>query len=142
MAVKFSTSSSWCPECRQPATQPTDSRTRITRLLAHAVQFNGGPILGNQFFLDGGMNTVPAINEISVVPMVDAVAEFRVETNGMKAEFGQTSGGVVNVVTKSGSNQFHGSLYEFFRNDATASVRSSECRFALSAPAVLRGIKF
>lgn len=92
------------------------------------MRFNGGPILGNQFFLDGGMNTVPAINEISVVPMVDAVAEFRVETNGMKAKFGQTSGGVVNVVTQSGSNQFHGSLYEFFRNDATASVRSSECR--------------
>lgn len=82
------------------------------------MRFNGGPILGNQFFLDGGMNTVPAINEISVVPMVDSVAEFRVETNGMKAEFGQTSGGVVNVVTKSGTNNFHGSLYEFFRNDS------------------------
>jgi len=47
------------------------------------MRFNGGPTLGNQFFLDGGMNTIPAINEISVVPMVDAVAEFRVETNGM-----------------------------------------------------------
>jgi hypothetical protein len=50
--------------------------------------------------------------------MVDAIQEFRVDTNGMKAEFGQTSGGIVNVATKSGTNEFHGSLYEFFRNDA------------------------
>jgi hypothetical protein len=81
------------------------------------IRFNGGPTLGNQFFLDGTADTIPAITEISVVPMADAVQEFRVETNGLKAEFGQTSGGVVNLVTKSGTNDLHGSLYEFLRND-------------------------
>lgn len=81
------------------------------------IRFNGGPTLGNQFFLDGTADTIPAITEISVVPMADAVQEFRVETNGLKAEFGQTSGGVVNLATKSGTNELHGSLYEFLRND-------------------------
>ncbi|HWC00266.1 MAG TPA: TonB-dependent receptor, partial [Bryobacteraceae bacterium] len=82
------------------------------------IRFNGGPTLGNQFFLDGSADTIPAITEISVVPMADAVQEFRVETNDLKAEFGQTSGGVVNLVTKSGTNQLHGSAYEFLRNDS------------------------
>ncbi len=81
------------------------------------IRFNGGPTLGNQFFLDGTADTIPAITDISVVPMADAVQEFRVETNGLKAEFGQTSGGVVNLVTKSGTNALHGSAYEFLRND-------------------------
>lgn len=82
------------------------------------IRFNGGPVYGNQIFLDGGSNTAPVHSEISVVPMADAVEEFKVETNSLKAEFGQSNGGVVNVVTKSGTNEPHGSLYEFLRNDA------------------------
>ncbi len=102
----------------RPVNRGTDGFAEITNQDFSQIQFNGGPIYGNQFFVDGGMNTVPVHNEISVVPMADAVEEFKVETNDFKAEFGQTSGGVVNVVTKSGTNQFHGSLYEFLRNDA------------------------
>jgi hypothetical protein len=64
------------------------------------------------------VNSTAVNNEIGVVPMVDAVEEFKVETNSLKAEFGQTSGGIINVVTKSGTNSVHGSLYEFVRNDA------------------------
>ena len=56
------------------------------------IRFNGGPTLGNQFFLDGTTDTIPAITEISVVPMADAVEEFRVDTNDLKAEFGQILG--------------------------------------------------
>ncbi len=82
------------------------------------IRFNGGPVYGNQIFLDGGANTAPVHGEVSVVPMADAVEEFRVETNALKAEHGQNNGGVINVVTKSGTNAFHGTLYEFFRNDA------------------------
>ncbi len=82
------------------------------------IRFNGGPVYGNQIFLDGGANTAPVHGEVSVVPIADAVEEFRVETNALKAEHGQNNGGVINVVTKAGTNQFHGSLYEFFRNDA------------------------
>lgn len=82
------------------------------------IRFNGGPVYGNQILLDGGANTAPVHSEVSVVPMADAVEEFRVETNSLKAEHGQNNGGVINVVTKSGTNEFHGSLYEFFRNDS------------------------
>lgn len=82
------------------------------------IRINGGPAYGNQVFLDGSVNTAPLHNEISVVPMVDATEEFRVETNALKAEYGQTSGGVINVVSKAGGNNFSGSLYEFLRNDA------------------------
>lgn len=102
----------------QPVDRGADGFGEITNQGFSQIQFNGGPVYGTQMFLDGGANTVPVHNEISVVPMVDAVEEFKVETNGLKAEFGQTSGGVVNIVTKSGTNELHGSLYEFFRNDA------------------------
>lgn len=102
----------------RPVNRGDDGFGEITNQGFSQITFNGGPIYGNQFFIDGGMNTVPVHNEISVVPMTDAVEEFKVETNALKAEFGQTSGGVVNVATKSGTNEFHGSVYEFFRNDA------------------------
>ena len=82
------------------------------------IQINGGSTLGNQFFLDGAQDTVPAINEVSVVPMADSIAQFKVETNGLEAEYGQTSGGVINLATKSGTNAIHGTAYEFVRNDA------------------------
>jgi hypothetical protein len=56
--------------------------------------------------------------DVNINPTVEAVQEFKVQTNTMSSEFGFTLGGVINLVTKSGSNQYHGSLYEFFRNDA------------------------
>jgi hypothetical protein len=94
------------------------------------LRINGGPTTGNQFLLDGAMDTIPTINEVSVVPMVDSIAEFRVETNTLPAEFGMTSGGVVNLATKTGTNNIHGSLYEFVRND----VLNAENRFAQTDP--------
>lgn len=102
----------------QPRFNNTDGFAEISNQNFSQIRINGGPAYGNQFFLDGSVNTAPVHNEIAVVPMSDAVEEFRVETNALKAEYGQTSGGVVNVVTKMGSNDFHGSLYEFLRNDA------------------------
>ena len=102
----------------QPSDRGADGFGEITNQGFSQIHFNGGPVYGNQFLLDGGANTVPVHNEIGVVPMVDAVEEFKVETNSLKAEFGQTSGGVINVVTKAGTNSLHGSLYEFVRNDA------------------------
>jgi len=101
-----------------PRSNATDGFAEISNQIFSQIRINGGPAYGNQYFLDGVSNSAAIHNEISVVPMVDAVAEFRVETNALKAEFGQTSGGVVNAVTKSGGNVFHGSLYHFLRNDA------------------------
>lgn len=78
---------------------------------------NGGPNGGSQVLLDGGVNSTSA-KGLAVVPMADSVEEFRLETNALKAEYGHTSGGVISVATKAGTNNLHGSLYEFFRNDA------------------------
>lgn len=102
----------------QPRFNSTDGFAEISNQNFSQMRISGGPAYGNQFFLDGVSNTAAVHNEISVVPQADVVEEFRVETNAFKAEFGQTAGGVVNVVTKSGGNEFHGSAYEFFRNDA------------------------
>jgi len=101
----------------QPIDRDADGFAEITNQGFSQMRINGGPVYGNQIMLDGGVNTVPVHGEISVVPQADAVREFKVETNGLKAEYGQSSGGVINVVTKSGSNRINGSLYEFVRND-------------------------
>lgn len=102
----------------QPRSNVTDGFAEVNNQTFSQIRINGGPAYGNQFLLDGSVNSAPVHNEIGVVPMSDAVEEFRVETNALKAEFGQTAGGVINVVTKMGGNDFHGSLYEFLRNDA------------------------
>ena len=83
-----------------------------------SVSINGGQGGTNAVLLDGASTTLPERNEYAVAPNVDAVQEFRVQTNALAAEFGMTGGGVINLVTKSGTNQFRGSLFEFFRNDA------------------------
>lgn len=101
----------------QPRSRGADGFAEVDNQSFSQISFNGGPIYSNQVFLDGGANTVPVHNEISVVPMVDSVEEFKVHTNSLPAEFGQTSGGVISVVTRAGTNEFHGSLYEFGRND-------------------------
>jgi hypothetical protein len=68
--------------------------------------------------LDGGANASGLRNTGNVVPNPDAVREFRVVTNNYSAEYGRFAGGVVDVVTKSGTNSLRGSLFEFFRNEA------------------------
>lgn len=73
---------------------------------------------GNNFTLDGVSNTNDGISGIpTLTPSVDAVQEFRLIRNNFSAEYGTHSGSVVNVVTKSGTNELHGSVYEFHRND-------------------------
>lgn len=68
------------------------------------------------FLIDGADNNDFLGNNIVVNPNPDAVAEFKILTNNYTAEYGRTSGGIVNQVIKSGTNQIHGSLFEFFRN--------------------------
>lgn len=83
-----------------------------------SMSINGGPPGSNAINLDGSSATLPERNEYSVSPNVDAVQEFKVHTNSYSAELGLTGGGVINLVTKSGTNDFHGSVFEFVRNDA------------------------
>ena len=73
-----------------------------------SVSINGGQGGSNAVLIDGGSATLPERNEYAVAPNVDAVQEFRVQTNALAAEFGMTGGGVINLVTKSGTNQFRG----------------------------------
>ena len=86
-------------------------------VLVSGFSVNGGPSGANNLMLDGSSNVNPRAGDVNVNPAVDAIQEFKVQSGVMSAEFGYTAGGVVNMVTKSGTNQFHGSLYEFLRND-------------------------
>lgn len=79
---------------------------------------NGQSNRSNTFTLDGVYNDAPWMNTYAVAPNVDGLAQFKVQSHSDQAEFGGVTGGVVNIATKSGTNQFHGSLYEFLRNDA------------------------
>jgi len=68
------------------------------------------------YYLDGGINMTGLRNTGNILPNPDAIQEFRVDTNNYSAAYGRSSSGVVNAVTNSGTNQFHGSLFEFVRN--------------------------
>jgi hypothetical protein len=85
---------------------------------AGAVSVNGGRGRSNNFSVNGGDANDQFVNLPTVQPSPDSIAEFRVLTNTFDAEYGRNSGSVVNVVTKSGTNTFHGNVYEFFRNKA------------------------
>ncbi len=82
-----------------------------------AISVNGQTEVINNQLIDGIDNNERIIGGLGVRPSVDAIAEFTVQTNDYTAEVGRTAGGVINVITKSGSNNFHGSAYEYFRND-------------------------
>lgn len=66
--------------------------------------------------LDGVSNTIGDFNGVAVSPPQDAIREFKVQSGVAPADFGRTSGGIVNIVTRAGTNRFHGSLYEYFQN--------------------------
>ncbi len=68
------------------------------------------------YYLDGGNNMTGLRNTGNIAPNPDAVEEFRVVTSSYSAEYGRFAGGVINIITKSGGNKLHGSLFEFFRN--------------------------
>ena len=84
---------------------------------------NGSQSRGNEFLLDGAPNNGQAGgNNIAYVPPVDSVQDFKIMTNTYDAQYGKTTGGIINVNLKSGTNAFHGSVYEFMRRaplDAT-----------------------
>ena len=80
---------------------------------------NGARSTENSYILDGADNTDRNTLSIAVMPLMESVAEFRIQSSLAPAEFEQAGGGVIDVVTKPGSQAFHGNLFEFFRNEAT-----------------------
>lgn len=89
------------------------------------VQVNGsvdGGVPMVSFYMDGGSNMTGLRNYGNPLPNPDALEEFRVETNNFSAEYGRMSSAVVTAVTKSGTNQFHGSLFEADRNTALNAI--------------------
>jgi hypothetical protein len=99
-------------------------------------RINGGRPRTNEYLYDGISALQPEPGQVVFFPILDDIQEFTIEANNVPAEFGRFNGGVVNVTTRSGSNAFHGSLFEYLRNEdlnarnyfATASARKPEYR--------------
>ncbi|HEX2523180.1 MAG TPA: TonB-dependent receptor, partial [Terriglobia bacterium] len=89
-----------------------------TNTLGSNLSVNGSQAGANAWYLDGNLNLSSNAENIAVNPSPDAVQEFQVISNAFAAEYSRTGGGVFNVVLKSGTNNFHGNLYGFHRNDA------------------------
>ena len=87
-----------------------------------SLSFRGGFNVGgaresaNYFLLDGVDNNNSSANQFTFRPSIDLIQEFKVQTNSYSAEFGRGAGAQVNIITKSGTNQYHGNVFEFFRN--------------------------
>ncbi len=79
---------------------------------------NGQSNRSNYFMLDGINNQGSSFGTFVVAPIVDAIQEFKVQSHNDQAEFGQVMGGIINVVSKSGTNELHGTVWEYVRNDA------------------------
>src|SRR4030088_3307707 len=84
---------------------------------AGVVTVNGGRGRATNYTVNGGDGNDLFANLPAIEPSPDSIEEFKVISNSFDAEYGRNSGAVVNVVTKSGTNSFHGSVFEFFRND-------------------------
>ena len=92
--------------------RPDDRRTN-----AAGLSINGQDESLNNWVVDGVDDNERIIGTIGIKPNVEGIQEITVQTNSYAAEAGRTAGGVINIITASGSNQFHGSAYEYFRND-------------------------
>jgi hypothetical protein len=95
-----------------------DTQQGVTYPGAQSITSNGARADGVNYQLDGGSNIDHYTNVNNPFPNPDALEEFSVQTNNYSAEAGRASGAVVNIVTKSGTNQLHGTAFEFLRNGA------------------------
>jgi hypothetical protein len=81
-------------------------------------RINGGRPRTNEYLYDGISVLQPEPGQVAFMPVIDSMQEFKIESNSASAEFGRFNGGVVNLTMKSGTNSLHGSVFEFFRNEA------------------------
>jgi Carboxypeptidase regulatory-like domain/TonB dependent receptor-like, beta-barrel len=91
-------------------------RAALIQAATANLSINGGLTATNDVFMDGVPLSICCQNQIAFLPSIDTTEEFRVRTNMFDAQFGRTGGGVVTYATKSGTNGFHGSAFEFLRN--------------------------
>src|SRR5262252_4432691 len=96
----------------------TSVGSTITEFEASRVSFAGMRDLSNQVTVDGADNINTATGSQRATPPQEAVQEFRVVNNSFGAEYGRALGGIVNIITKSGTNNLHGSVYDYFQNNA------------------------
>ena len=99
------------PNSISSGTRPDDRRP------TSSVSINGQSEVLNDQLVDGLDNNERVIGTIGVRPAIDSIQEVRILTNSFAADGGRAGGALINVITKSGTNSFHGTLYEFFRND-------------------------
>jgi len=91
-----------------------------SQLYTNTFQINGAKMSTTESLLDGGANTTPYdLNAVAAVPQVDSIQEFKVISIAYAPEWGRTSGGVVTFATKPGTDQLHGSTYDYIRNSYT-----------------------
>ena len=115
---------------------------------------NGATNRSNYFLTDGMTNFAAFLSTYAVPPIIDAIQEFKVMSHPDSAEFGSVLGGVVNVVTKSGTNKFHGAGWEYIRNDAfdarptflatgakKPSFRQNQFGASIGGPVAIPGLK-
>ena len=81
-------------------------------------RINGGRPRTNEYLFDGISVLQPEPGQVAFFPNIDAIQEFKIESNSAPAEFGRFNGGVINLTTKAGSNEFHGTAFEFFRHES------------------------
>jgi outer membrane receptor protein involved in Fe transport len=98
--------------------QPGVTETNGDSTAAGSYSIAGGRTDSVTFLLDGGLNNNLLDNSVVYNPNPDTIAEFHILESNYSAEYGRNGGGVISVVTKSGTNQWHGSAFEFLRNDA------------------------
>lgn len=111
-------------------------------LVGSGISANGGQGGANAWYLDGSLNAALGAENVVVNASPDAVAEFNAVDNGLAAEWGRTSGAIINVVLKSGTNQMHGDLYEFNRNSLFDATNPFSRRDAQGRPLLEPRINF
>jgi Carboxypeptidase regulatory-like domain/TonB-dependent Receptor Plug Domain/TonB dependent receptor len=105
-----------------PGTSPSVSGARQAAYNGAALTVSGSSAEANNVIIDGVSNNEEFSGAMSIVPPMDAIQEFRVQTAQYSAEFGRSSGGIVNIALKSGTNTFHGFAYNYLQNDKLDAV--------------------